>query len=371
MQWQWTGPIHADTASSYQADAFHVLVDCGHLAPYLLKKEVGRLAQCARFLENVSSQIPVLRVQGCDCASLRKLYRYLKRVQAEGQIHVHARLAVDELVDVHHFLHPALETLLLQPVAFNWNPYALVREVGWLREFFRLKHVELSLDARSAAQLAAVLRGTGALPRLASLAMVTNEACAGFWEALVAQPRPCLKALCVNGVRLEAVSFENLRELAYLWICRPVRTHGFHRFFQGLAQLPRLRYLATCDWRGLARPPELAACLAALGPEGAARLKYWETHQSDVADVALLATFLEGRRATSAPLTVQGVAMQHDRVAVNPGGHWLLAPSHSNLPLHRHRLYRSLDDVLDEPIHAYIPAAAGGTPTVLRGLGVV
>ena len=352
-------------------DAFHVLLDCGHLVPFLKKADVGRLSACASWLVSTIHQVPVLRVEGCDCASLRKLYRYLRACRALGRRHVHARLAVDELPEVAQFLDRTLETLLLQPVAFNWNPYALVTEVTWLPEFLDLKHLELSLNGQSAAELVNLMRaGAGAfLPRLTSLALSTNEACGGLWGALTAWPRPSLLALCLNGFRLEVVPLHHLASLRYLWICRPLRVRGLHQFFGSLIEgLPGLKYLATCDCRGLAVRAELAACLGALGAAGLPRLRYWETHQSDVVDADLVLEFLRARE--HGPLTIQSVETRQGSVRVHPGGHWVRAPRNARLPLHRHRLYRSLDDVLDEPIHTYIPTAAG-PPTVLRGLGVV
>ena len=331
---------------------------------------MGRVSTCATWLAGAIHQVPVLRVEGCDCASLRKLYRYLRTTREAGRKHVHARLAVDELPDVAQFLDRNLETLLLQPFAFNWSPYALVRELAWLPEFVDLKHLELSLDGQSAAQFVALMQEgkQSFLPRLTSLVLSTNEVCGGLWKALAACPRPRLLALCVNGFRLEAVAMHHLASLKYLWVCRPARVLGLHRFFGCLVHdLPSLKYLGTCDCRGLAVRAELEACLRALGPEGLPQLSYWETYHSDVADVDLVLEFLRARR--HGPLTIQSVETRQGTVRVKPGGHWVLAHRYSRIPLHRHRLYRSLD-ALEELIHTRIPTKDGRGAVFLRGLAV-
>lgn len=306
------------------------------------------------------AQVPVFLIQGSNCSSLRKFYKYLHRARQRNDPHIHARLFVEEVVGVEEYICPVFtKTLLLQPCILNWNPYAILRNVAWLRDFDALEHLEVSLDGEGAATFVHLLRD--ALPSLKALVVSTNEPCPGFWSSVTWRPRPGLVCLCVNGFRLEPVSLGNIANVRFLWINRPCKVRGTAAFMRRLSEdVPGLVYLTTRDFGGLAVPAELEGWLFCFEGSKLPLLKYWETDGCDIRDVATIAKFLRNRRV---PLTVQGLKIKESCVHV-PGGHRLLS-TNRDVSLHLHRIYRSLVDVLGSVLHTKIPTKDGHT--MLRG----
>lgn len=349
-------------------NSFFVAFSSYTLSKFLSIKDIGNLSRtCTSFLE-IRTQMPVLLVEGSDCGTLHHLYKYLRRMKKQAQPHIHARLAIDELVHVDQYLSRDIKTLLLQPFAYNWNPYAVLRDVFWLEEFHQLQHLEISLNKDSAQRFVALLRRRHiSLKSLQALVVSTNDVCDGLWVSLTAHPRPLLRVLCVNGFRLQNVPLHPLSCLRYLWISRPsTRSNSF--LAGNIARdIPLLKYLTTCDFRGLGR--ELDPWIACFcQPNTLPELQFWELHESDVdaKDVLLLKAYLTNRPRRH-PLTIQGIQMNEQCVHVHP--HRILSTLARQVPLHKHRIYRSLD-VLEKVLHTKIPMPQGFFK-VLKGKTVV
>lgn len=260
----------------------------------------------------------------------------------------------------HHLCPLSTKTLLLQPVVFNWNPYAILRKVEWLRDFRNLEHLEISLDGEGAAVFVNILKKS--LPSLKALVVSTNEPCRGFWSSLTHRARPQLVCLCVNGFRLEAVPLKNVAHLRFLWINRPCKHRGTADFMRFLSEdVHDLMYLTTRDFGGMSLTSELEGWLECLEGSRLPALKYWETDGCDIEEVATVARFLEKRKA---PLTIQGLKMKEGCIDV-PKEHRLLSATKREIPLHVHRIYRSLVDVLGNVLHTRIPTPDGHI--MLRG----
>lgn len=305
----------------------------------------------------------VLLIEGRDCATLRHLYKYIRLMKKQGQPHIHARLAIDELVHVDQYLSRDIKTLLLQPFAYNWNPYAVLRDVHWLAEFHQLQHLEISLKKESARSFVTLLGREHVLSSLQALAVSTNDVCDGLWLSLTAHPRPFLRVLCVNGFRLQNVPLHSLSCLRYLWISRPSTRNNSFLASNIARDIPLLKYLTTCDFRGLGR--ELDPWIARFcQPDTLPELQFWELHESDVddKDVRLLRAYLTNRPRRH-PLTIQGIQMNEHSVVVHP--HRILSTFARQVPLHKHRIYRSLD-VLEHVLHTKI-----SLEQVLKGRNVV
>lgn len=329
--------------------AFLVLFHNRGLAQCLSLRDTANLAMSAKCLTDFRDQLPVLVIDGAICVSLKSLRKYLKR----GQTHVHAKLFVDEIVDIEHHLCPStVQTLLLQPCALNWNPYAILRRVDFLQDFAVLGHLEVSLNREGAVAFTGLLRNH--LRALTALVVSTNEPVSGFWTGLAYQPRPSLLSVSVNNFLLEDVPLGNIGGLRFLWISRPVRKRGHAAYLQRLCQdVSGLVYLSTIDFKGFSRCVELEAWLGCLEGASLPALRYWEVEGSDV-EASVVGRFLVERRV---PLTVQGLRMREATVTVDPG-HRLLSAGVRDVSLHNPRIYRSLA-VLDRVVQTSIPRTGG------------
>jgi hypothetical protein len=338
--------------------AFLVLHHNRGLSQCLSLNDTANLAMSAKCLTNFREQLPVQIIKGASCGSLKSLYKYLKRCRA----HVHAKLFVDEIVDIEQYLCPSLvETLLLQPCVLNWNPYAILRRVDFLENFAVLKHLEVSLNAEGAHAFTGLLRLH--LRKLEALVVSTTEPVSGFWSGLAHQSRPGLVSVSVNNFLLEAVPLGNIGGLRFLWISRPVRKRDHAAFLRRLCHdVCTLTYLGTVDFKGFSKPSELEAWLRCLEGASLPALRYWEVEGSDVVDIPEMARCLVLRRI---PLTIQGLRMREARVLVDPG-HRLLSGIR-DVSLHNPRIYRSLA-VLEHVVQTSIPTNRG--LVYLRGRAV-
>lgn len=337
--------------------AFYLLCKNRGLAQLLSMNDVVNLAMSATFLKDFREQIPVLLVEGANCISLKHLRKYLKKKQK----HIHAKLFVDEILDVQFPCPSRIQTLLLQPCAMNWNPYAILRNVSFLHDFVALEHLELSLNSDSAFAFNAILRSH--LPALKALVVSTNEPVPGFWRSITHQPRPSLVSLSVNNFLLENVPLHNVKNISFLWISRPIRYRGHALFLRRVCDnLHKLVYFSTIDFKGFRKRSEMEACLQCLEGETLPSLQYWEVDGSDVVHTSAMVQSLPNRRR---PLTVQGLCMRDACVPVPPG-HRLLS-GRRDVSLQNPRIYRSLE-VLGHVVQTRIPTATGFA--YLRGRNV-
>lgn len=312
------------------------------------------------------TQMPILLIEGRDCARLRNLYKYLRYIKKSSVKHIHARLAVDEIHDIEQYLNRDILTLLLQPIAFNWNPYAVLVEVKWLEEFHQLQHLEISLNGDSAQKFVHLLRQKDILAKLQALVVSTNQICNGLWSSLTTRSRTCLRVLSTNNFRLQNVPLHHMQCLRFLWINRPGTRDSSYLATNLAKDVPSLKYLTTSDFRGLGSQLNqwmTTLCQNNILPE----LEFWEVHDSDIAkqDTALIVRHLAERQSRH-PLTIQGLVMNERCIDVQPQGHRLLSCVARKIPLHKHRIYRSLH-VLEYVIHTQIPTPCGNNCTMLRG----
>lgn len=311
--------------------------------------------------------MPILLIDGRDCAKLRHLYKYLKHQQNVQATHIHVRLAIDEVPNIRHLVNHDIHTLLLQPIAYNWSPYAVLRDVNWLAEFHALQHLEISLNGDSAPKFVELLKCQLTFPKLQALVVSTNHACHGLWHALTTWNRPCLRVLCTNGFRLENVPFHNLQSLRYLYINRPGTRHSSYLATNIARDLPVLKYLTTSEFPGLGT--EITHWMTCLSTENSLpELQFWEVNGSDLTkhDIVFMTTSLIDRKSPH-PLTIQGLVM--NETCVSHGFHRLLSYLARIIPLHKHRIYRSLD-VLENVLHTRIPTPSG-SHIILKGKHVV
>lgn len=348
-------------------ETFFFLGASSTLSPYLSVKDVSRLSTTCKSFVDFRKQMPILLVEGRDCAKVHQLNKYLKYTKKNNNKHIHARLAIDEMHDIDQHINRDVQTLILQPIAYNWSPYAILKNVWWLEEFKLLQHLELSLDGQSAPMFVDLLRRQTVFPVIQALVVSTNQTCNGLWSSLTAFNRRHLRVLCTNGFRLQDVPLHHLSNLRYLWISRPSARHTSYLAQNIARDLSVLKYLTTSEFRDLGKDTELTKWTSCLCQ--ANNLEYWDLHDSDVTtqNVPLLVQFLTQRQSRH-PLTIQGLRMNDQYINVPPYNHCLLSCQGRHIPLHKHRIYRSLD-VLENVLHTKIPTPCGHF-TILKGKNV-
>lgn len=354
--------INSTTTANLVLETFFIVWSSSTLSPFLSVKDVSRLSTTCTALLHFNTQMPILLVEGRDCAKLHTLNKYLKYTQKNKTKHIHARLAMDEVHDIDQHLNRDIHTLLLQPIAYNWSPYAVLKNVAWLEEFHELQHLEISLDGQSAPMFVELLRQQHTLPAIQALVVSTNQACHGLWSSLTAFNRRHLRVLCTNGFRLQDVPLHHLSNLRYLWISRPCTRHTSYLSRNIARDLPVLKYLTTSEFRGLGKDAELIQWMTCLS----ANVEFWELHDSDVTtqNVQILTQCLRQHQSRY-PLTIQGLRMNDQCIRVAPYNHCLLSCLGRHIPLQKHRIYRSLD-VLENVLHTKIPQPCGNF-TTLKG----
>lgn len=317
--------------------AFFAAYQSECLKHHLQYKEILFLSTASKFLEMFRNQIPIVRIQGSICLSLKHLHKYLANANRMKQQHIHAKLYVDEIDDIDRYLCPsATRSILLEAPTFNWHPYAVLRHVEWLHRFQNIEHLDLSLNEQSVGGFLKILKY--GFPCMVSLVVSVNHPTLGIWSSITTMHRPTLSCVSANNFLLEDVSLANIGELKFLWISRPYIKRGHSSFLTNVCQqLPRLVYLSTINFKGLSKKSEMQ-WMECLQGRSLPFLRIWELEDSDHPDVSTIVQYLLPRQI---PLIIQGTSIKEEFILAPP--HHRIVSQKRVVSTHDPRIYRVLE----------------------------